>query len=104
MSEHALATVEPTIRSPGECVESFVRVLVSPAIEQDLRFSGGFRFVAIFDRNEHQVRSSAYPDATEANFKSADEIEAFHENGAAIEFSVTVCIFENEDAVLALAL
>src|SRR5437879_4589287 len=102
MSEHAVATVEPAIGTPRERVQRFVSVAISPAIEKDLRFAGGFGFVAIFDRNEHQVGSGTNPDTAEPNFKSADEIEAFHEDGAAIEFAVAICVLEDEDAIFAL--
>ena len=39
--EDAVAAVEPAVRPPGEGVERFVRVLVAPAVEQDLRRAGG---------------------------------------------------------------
>src|ERR1051326_3116205 len=58
MSKDALATVEPTVRSPSEGVKSFVGVLISPAIEQDLRFPRRLGLVAIFDGNEHEIRAT----------------------------------------------
>src|SRR5580765_4783028 len=103
MCEHALATVAPTVGTPSKSVKGFVSVLVSPTIEKNLRLASRLWFIAVFDRNEHQVRSSAEPDAAKTDFKTADEIEPFHEHGSAIEFAVAVCVFENEDAVLALA-
>src|SRR5262249_29959319 len=39
--EDAVATVEPAIGSPGEGVERLVRVLVMPAVEENLRRAGG---------------------------------------------------------------
>src|ERR1051326_8670486 len=102
MSKDALATVEPTVRSPSEGVKSFVGVLISPAIEQDLRFPRRLGLVAIFDGNEHEIRSSAHPNATETNFKTADEIQAFHEHSAAVELAIAISIFEDQDAVLPL--
>src|SRR5947208_364587 len=35
--EDTVAAVEPAVRAPGERVERFVRVLVAPAIQEDLR-------------------------------------------------------------------
>src|SRR5215470_10220011 len=98
MSENAVATVKPAIGTPGERVQSFVSVAISPAIEKNLRLPGRFRFVAIFDRNEHQIRSRADPDAAETDLKSADEIEAFDEDGAVIELAVTVGVFKDQNA------
>ena len=50
MREHAVAAIKPAVRSPGESVQRFVRVLISPTIEQNLRWPGGLWFIAIFDR------------------------------------------------------
>ena len=36
MREHAVAAVEPAVGAPGEGVERLVRVLIAPAVEQDL--------------------------------------------------------------------
>ena len=37
MREDAVAAVEPAVGAPGEGVERLVRVLIAPAVEQDLR-------------------------------------------------------------------
>src|SRR5690606_39752923 len=39
VSEDAMASIEPSIRAPGEAVERFVCVFVMPAVEQDLWFA-----------------------------------------------------------------
>src|SRR3954468_21757508 len=104
MRENALATVEPAVRAPGKCVQGFVGVLVSPAIQQNFRRTGGLRFVTVLNRNEHQVGSSADPYAAESDLQATDQIEAFHENRAAIKFSIAVRVFENQNAILAFAL
>src|SRR5215471_5384278 len=103
MRENPVATIKPAVRPPRERVQRFVRVLISPAIEKDLRRARWLRFIAILDRNEHQVRGCADPDAAKSNLESAHEVEAFHENGALVEFAVAVGILEHQDSVLALA-
>jgi len=35
--EHTMAPVEPAVRPPGEGVERLMRILIGPAIQQDLR-------------------------------------------------------------------
>ena len=52
--------------------------------------------------NEHQVRGRADPDAAEADFEAADEVQAFHEDGALVELAVAVGVLEDQDAVLGL--
>ena len=47
--EDAVAAVEPAVGAPDEGVERFVRVLVAPAVEQDLRRAVGL-VVAVLDR------------------------------------------------------
>ena len=74
MCEHTMTTVKPAVRSPLERVQRLVRILPAPAVEKDLRFACGLRFIAIRNRNEHQIRRGSDPDAAEANFDSADEI------------------------------
>src|SRR5260370_31689293 len=49
--EHTMAAVEPAIRTPGESVERFVGVLVSPPVEQNPGRPGGLRLAPILDRN-----------------------------------------------------
>jgi hypothetical protein len=97
-----VATVKPTVRPPSEGVQRLVRVaFVVPTVEENLRFAGGLGFIAILNRNEHQIGRGADPHAAKTDFDSTDQIELFHEYSAAVEFSVAVRVFENEDAVLA---
>ena len=100
--EHAVRSVEPAIGAPGEGVEHLVRVLIAPAVEQHLRRAR--RTVRpVLDRNEQQVRRRADPHAAEADLDAADEIQVLGEDLAAVEASVAVGVFEDQDAVLALA-
>ena len=82
--EDAVAAVEPAVRSPGEGVQRLVRVLVAPAVEQDLRRAVGL-VVAVRVGNEQQVRRRADPDAAEADLEAADEIQSFGEDRALVE-------------------
>ena len=49
-----------------------------------------------------KIRRGADPDAAETNFQPADQIQAFHEDGALVEFAVAIGVFENQNAILAL--
>ena len=100
MREDAVAAVEPAVGAPDEAVERFVRVFVAPAVEQLLRLAVGL-VVAVFVGNEEQVRGGADPDAAEADFQAADEVQAFVEDGPLVERAVEVGVFEDEDAVAA---
>ena len=79
-----------------------MRVLVAPAVEQDLRRPGR-SIGAVLDRDEQQVRRRADPDAAEADLDAADEVQVLDEDLAAVEPAVAVGVLEDEDAVLALA-
>src|SRR5579884_2847340 len=59
--EHAVAAVKPTVRTPGEGVQRFVRVVVIPAVEQNLRRTCGFGFIAVLHRDEHEIGRRADP-------------------------------------------
>src|SRR5277367_782021 len=92
--EHAVATIEPSVRTPGERVQGFVRVRIAPAIEQYLWRPGRLGFVSIFHGNVHEIGRCAQPDAAESHLYAADQIQALHENGAAVELSNAFRVLE----------
>src|SRR5262245_3671928 len=101
MSENTMAAVEPAIGTPNKGIERLVRVLVVPAIKQDLWRAG--RLVG-FPRHEEQVRRGADPDAAKADFQAANEIETVHEHGFLVEAAVAVGVLKDQNAITALAL
>jgi len=101
--EHAVAAVEPTVGTPRERVERLVRVLIGPAVEQDLGLRIGHQ-IAVLVGHEHEIRRGADPHAAEADLQTADQVEAAHEHGALLEFAVVVGVLEHDDVVVALAL
>src|SRR6478609_3035484 len=103
MSEYTMTAIKPAVRAPLECVQRLVRVLICPAIKEDLGFPGGFGFIAVGDGNEHEIRRRPDPHPAKTNFKAADEIQAFFENRAPVKFAITVRVFEYENAVTTLA-
>src|SRR5690606_10780418 len=86
--EDTVRAVQPAVGSPDETVEGLVRVLVAPAVEQDLGRPGRLRLVAVGNRNEHQVGCCADPYASEAHFETTDEIQVVGKDSAAIEGAV----------------
>lgn len=92
-----MVSVEPTVWSPRETVQGFVGILVAPAVEENLRFTG--LVLGVF-RDEQKLRGCANPNTTEADLDAADEVESVDEHGAFVECSVTVGVFKDEDAVL----
>jgi hypothetical protein len=98
VSEHAVATVEPAVRSPGECVERFVCVLPAPAVEQDFRLAVG-HIVPVAIGNEHQVRSRPDPHAAEADFEPANEVQPFGEHFPLVETAVAIGVFKDNNAI-----
>ena len=102
VGEDAVGAVEPAVGAPGERVERLVRVLVAPAVEQDLRRAGRV-VVAVLDRNEQKIRRGADPDAAEADLDAADEVQVLDEDLPVVETSVAVGVLEDQDAILALA-
>ena len=60
--------------------------------------------VPIAIRNEHQIRSRSDPDAAEAEFQAADEVQPLDEDRAFLKRPVAVGVFENDDLVFSLAL
>ena len=59
--EDAVAAVEPAVRPPDERVERLVRVLVAPAVEQNLRLAGG---LSVFSSCGMNSRYGAAPTHT----------------------------------------
>src|SRR6266850_5899999 len=100
--EHTVATIKPAIRAPGKSIKRFVRVLVGETIEENLRLAGRFRLITILHRYEHQEWSRSYPNSAESNFQTAHQIQSFHEDRAFVELPVSIGIFEDENAILAL--
>ena len=101
-TEDAVTSVEPAVRAPGEGVQHLVRVgLEVPAVEENLRITGGLRAVPVLHGHEHQVRGRANPHAAETDFKTADQVQLLHEDGAPVELAVAIRVFEDEDAVIA---
>ena len=95
-----MAAIKPTVRSPAKTIEAFVRVAVVKTIEQHFGLAG---FVAFEDRDEEHFRGLPDPDATETDFDSTDEIQAFHEDGALVEMTGAGGIFKDEDSIHAFA-
>src|SRR5689334_12024702 len=79
-----------------------MRVLVGETIQQDLWLASRFVFARL-DGDEHQVRSGSHPDPVKTDFKSADEIESFHEDSSLIEFAIAIGIFKNQNPILSAA-
>ena len=67
-----------------------------PAVEQHLHRAGR---LVVLHRHEEKIRGGADPDAAEADFQAADEVQAFHEDGAFVEMAVAVGVLEDDDAV-----
>src|ERR1051326_3519275 len=80
-----------------------MRILISPTIQENFRWSLGFGRIAVGDGYEHQIRRCPDPDPSETDFKAAHQIEALIKNRAPIELSIAVSIFEYQDAILAFA-
>lgn len=102
VGKYAVATVKPSIRPPVECVESFVRVLVSESIEKNLRL-GVRDIVAVCIGDEHEIGSGADPNTAEAYFESTDKVKAFDELFSRVEDPVMVGVFKDDDLIEALA-
>src|SRR5690606_16422151 len=87
VSEDAMASIEPSIRAPGEAVERFVCVFVMPAVEQDLWFAVRL-VVVVFVGNKQQIRRLSDPDTAEADFQPAHEVQALNEHLSAVVLPV----------------
>src|SRR5207248_144557 len=101
--EDAVTAVEPAVRPPAKGVERLVRILVVPAVEQDFRLAGRL-VLAFLDRHKEQIRCLPDPDAAEADFQAADEVQTFHEDGALVEMALSLGILEDDDAIRTLSL
>ena len=98
--EDAMATVEPTVRSPDKRVQRFVRILESPTVEQNLW--PAIRFVvAVSIRNEHQVGCCSDPHATKANFQSADQVQPLSKDLSRVQSTVAIGVFKNQNSISA---
>ena len=120
--EHAVAAVEPAVGSPDERVQRLVRVLAAPAVEQDFRPGGTSlgnatpgrgiglhrhavgHVVAVLVGDEHQIRRRADPHAAEAELQPADQVQTLDKDLARVVPAVAVGVFEDQNAVAALAL
>src|SRR5881394_1053885 len=103
MRKHTMTAIKPAVRPPSKCVQRLMRIRIRPAIEQDLRGPGGFRFIPVLDGNENKIRRSADPYSAKPNLQSAHQVQSFHENRSMIEPAVAIGIFEDKNAVLSLA-
>ena len=103
VGEHAVAAVQPTVGTPYKCIERFVRVLMAETVEQNLWRAIGL-VVAFGIGNEHQIRSRPNPYPAEPNLQTADEVQSLDENLPRLQRTVTVLVFENDDAVPAFTL
>src|SRR5690606_31997907 len=101
MGEYAMVAVKPAIWSPYKRVERFVCILVAPAVEQYLGLASWFVCRRI-NWDIHQVRCSTNPQATESDFDTANHIKPFDKYLPAIERTVTVGIFKNQNPVVSL--
>ena len=101
MGENAVTAVEPAVGSPGEGIERFVGVFVTPSIEEDLGLAVG-EVILIFVRVKKKIGGRSHIDPAEADLNPAREIDLFGEDLARFEGAVFVAVFENQDAVLAL--
>ena len=105
VGEHAVAAVEPAVRTPAEGVEHLVRVLPREAFEQLHRLTGGLRaFVRFLHGDVQEPRRSPDEHAAEAILDAAGEVQSFVKHRALVELVVPVRVLEDEDAVGALAL
>ena len=101
VGEDSVAAIKPAIGSPDERIEGLVRVLVTPAIQQDLgRPIGNIVFIVV--GNEQQLGSGPHPDAAKSHFDATDEVELVGEDGPLVELSIAIHVFENQDAVAGL--
>ncbi len=98
VGEDAVAAVEPAVGAPGEAVERFVGVVLSPAVEQDLGRAVG-AVVAVPVGDEIEFGRRADPDAAEADLEAADQVQVVGEDLAGIEAAVAVGVFEDQDAI-----
>src|SRR5262249_17442974 len=104
MCENAMAAIQPAVWPPGESVQRFMRVLVRPTTEQNLRRPRGFWLAPILDRDEHKIRRSTHPHTAESNLNATDKIQSLREHRPPIELAVAIGVFENENAIFSFPL
>ena len=100
--EHALVTVEPTIRSPQETVQALVRVLVTEAVEHHLRRTVR-HVVVIAIGNEQQFRRRAHPHTAVSNLQTGHEVQSLGKHLARLKLPIAIAVLEDDDLVQALS-
>ncbi len=103
VGEHAVAAVQPAIGAPGERVQGLVRVLIPPAVEEDLGRAVGL-VVAVAVGDEEELRGRTDVDPAEPQLDPADEVELVGEDLPRVEVAVAVGVLEDQDLVAGLVL
>ena len=96
VSEHAVVTVEPAVRTPDEAVERLMRVLETPAIKQH---DGLARLVVGVFGNEEEFWGRTDPHTAVADFDARDQIEAVLENRDLGVGAILLHVFQNQNAI-----
>src|SRR5439155_14463496 len=60
-----------------------------------------FRAVPVVDRDKHQIRGGADPNAAETDLQAAYQVELLQKHGPLVEVMVAVGVFEHQDPVCA---
>ena len=97
--ENPVATIEPAIRPPYKAVEGFVPIMDTPAIQKDLGFAIRL-IITIGIRYKDQFRRLANVDTPHANGNSGAESKLISEELLLVEYSITINILKDLDAVL----
>src|SRR5579871_5661351 len=92
--EHTVAAVKPAVRTPRERIQRLMRVLVTPAIAQNLRRTGRLRLRALLHRDERQVWRRARPYAAESKVPPAHGMQALQDNRAIGELGGAARVLE----------
>ena len=100
--EHAVIAVQPAVRPPRQAVRCLMRVLITPAVEQNFRLGVG-HVIAVAIRNKKQMRRGAKPHAAETHFDAADEVQVFGKNLPRLKRAIGIRVLKNHHAVTALA-
>ena len=98
--EDSVQAVQPAVRSPGQRVRQFVRVVTSEAGNNHLSRAVGNR-IAISIRHEQDVRRIRDPHAAMSDSDSAGDIEAIQKDRHLVGLAVTSGVFQNFDTVTA---
>src|SRR5205823_384744 len=93
VGEDAMTAIKPAVGPPGERVERLVGVLVAPAVEQYLGRAVG-PIVAVDVGDVEELRRRADPDAAEADFQPADQVELLGEDLPRVEPAIAIGILE----------